>query len=134
MSSMTAVYGGPMEVICKHEASGATITTVAQPKEGPETGFSPTDLCAASLGMCAMTLMALMGERHNIDLTGLKIEIDKTMRSDPSAIGQIKIVFHMPEREYSEKDKARLERAINICPIHHTLAPEVEQIFEILWP
>lgn len=134
MAIMTAVYTGPLQVTCTHVESGAAITTEAPPKEGPEKGFSPTDLCAASLGMCAMTLMALMGERHNINLAGLRVEIDKTMKSDPSAIGSITLVFHMPPGEYSDKDKARLERAVKICPIHNTFAPEVEQIIDIRWP
>ena len=134
MGLLTATYSGPMRVTCRHEESGAEISTIAPAKDGTEQGFSPTDLCAASLGMCAMTLMALMGERHNIDLSGMKVDMEKTMGTDPSRISQIKITFHMPKREYSEKDRARLERAINICPIHSTLAPEVEQIFDIRWP
>lgn len=134
MATIKATYLGDLKVECEHVDSGAKIITDA-PKDnnGGGTLFSPTDLCAASLGACAMTIMGLMANRHNFDVTGTTLEIDKEMSADPRRIGKIKIIFHMPDRDYSEKEKAMIERAANSCPVHKSFAPEVEQVFDFRW-
>lgn len=130
---LTAKYLGDHKVECVH-SSGDSIITQAPCKDGSETAFSPTDLCAAALGNCALTIMSFLADRHNIDMSGATCEINKEMTADSSRIAKIKLVFHMPEREYSEKEKAILERAAEKCPIHKSLSPEIEQVFTYRWP
>lgn len=133
MSRMTARIVGRFEVECRHEDSGATIITKAPARDGTENDFSPTDICAASLANCALTLMAILAERHNIDIAGVRVDVSKEMASDPSRIGKIEVIFHMPAHPYTDKEKATLRRAAEICPIHKSLAPEVEQVMEFRW-
>lgn len=135
MALMTARYTGKLKVECRHEASGNTMVTEAPAPAGEtDKTFSPTDICAASLAACAMTLMGLMAERHHIDLSGLWLEINKSMGKDPSRIARIELIFHMPQGEYSDKEKAMLKRAVDICPVHKSFDPAMEQVFDFRWP
>lgn len=131
--ALTIKYLGDHKTECIHNESGHTIITQAPAKDGSEAAFSPTDLCAASLANCALTIMSFLADRHNLDITGAWAEVNKEMANNPSRISKIEIIFHMPDRSFSEKDKLLLERAAEKCPIHKSLAENLEQIFTYRW-
>lgn len=134
MPTVTARYLGNLRVECTHVASGKTIITDAPTdNHGRGEAFSPTDLCATALASCAMTIIGIYGQAHNVDVTGTEIEITKTMSADPRRIGRIDVVFHMPGRTYSAKEKTMIERAVRTCPVHLSLHPDVEQVFTLKW-
>lgn len=119
---------------CTHTQSGAKIVTDAPTdNHGKGEAFSPTDLCATSVAACAMTIMGIYAQEHGIDLAGTEIEITKAMSANPRRIASIDIVFHMPSRPFSEKEKTVLERAAHTCPVHMSLHPEVKQNFVFDW-
>lgn len=134
MAGITARYLGDLHVEYRHEDSGAVIATDA-PKDNNGLGeaFSPTDLCCAALGGCAMTIMGIYAKRHDLDLTGTTMEITKTMSANPRRVGKIEVIFSMPDREFSEKDKVSLERAMRTCPVHMSLHPDIEQVLTLKW-
>ncbi|MFR4038724.1 MAG: OsmC family protein [Butyricimonas faecalis] len=72
---------------------------------GKGEAFSPTDLCSTSLAACAMTIMGIYAKNNGIDLTGAEIEITKKMAAEPRRIAEIDVIFNMPAKGYSEKDK-----------------------------
>lgn len=131
--ALTVKYLGDHKVECVHNESGHAIMTQAPAKDGSEATFSPTDLCAASLANCALTIMSFLADRHNLDITGAWAEVNKTMETSPSRIGSIEIIFHMPARHFSEKDRQLLKRAAEMCPIHKSLAAELQQVFVYHW-
>ncbi len=135
MAAITAKYLGDIRVEASHEASGATLITDSPVDIGGKgRSFSPTDLCAASLGMCAMSMMAVYGKNHEIDVEGMGMEINKIMSQDaPRRIARIEITFTMPDRGYTEKQKLSLERAAKSCPVHNSLHPDTEQVFLFQW-
>ena len=134
MATVSAKYLGDLRVECLHNQSGTKIITDAPTdNQGKGEAFSPTDLCATALGACAMTIIGIYGKNHGVDVTGMEMEITKTMSSDPRRIGKIEVTFKMPDREYSAKDKAVIERCTQSCPVHHTLHPDVEQVFTFVW-
>ena len=100
---------------------------------GKGEAFSPTDLCATAVATCIMTIMGIYGQEHGVDVTGTEMEITKIMSANPRRIGKIEVVFKMPARPYSAKEKASLERCASSCPVHLSLHPEVEQVFTFLW-
>ena len=67
---------------------------------------SPTDLCCAALGACAMTIIGIWAEKRDVDVRGTRVEVNKTMAADPRRIGKIEVVFKMPARNYSDKEKS----------------------------
>jgi uncharacterized OsmC-like protein len=131
---ITAKYLGDLRVECVHQPSGTTIVTDAPvDNRGKGEAFSPTDLCATSLAACVMTIMGIYAREHGLDLAGTRIEIQKRMSAEPRRIGEIDVVFHMPPREFSAKEKTILERMARTCPVHLTLSEEVKQTFTFLW-
>ena len=134
MATISAKYLGDLRVECVHEQSGATLATDApRDNNGKGEAFSPTDLCATALASCAMTIIGIYGKHHNVDVTGATMEITKTMSANPRRIGKLEVVFNMPDRDYSEKEKAMIERAAHTCPVHLSLHPDVEQVFTFNW-
>ena len=134
MTTMSLKYCGDLRVECTHDESGATFMTDA-PKDnnGKGEAFSPTDLCANAVAACAMTIIGIYGRNHGVDVTGTTIEISKTMSANPRRIGKIEIIFNMPDRDFSEKEKTMIERAAHTCPVHLSLHPDVEQVFTFKW-
>jgi putative redox protein len=124
---MSARYIGNKQVEITHESSGAKIITAA-PKDnaGDGSSFSPTDLAASSLGACMMTVMAIFAERQDIDLTGMRCEIEKHMVTDPRRIGKIPVVMHLPS-SLSVVNREKLERVAHTCPVHHSLISEIDK-------
>ena len=80
MVKMKIVYEGQLRCVLTHEPSGSVIQTDA-PKDnmGKGEAFSPTDLVAAGLGSCMLTMMGMTAARHNIDLKGATVDVSKEM-------------------------------------------------------
>ena len=134
MATISATYLGDLRVECTHNQSGTKIITDAPvDNHGKGEAFSPTDLCATALGTCAMTIIGLYCQNHGVDVTGAKMEITKTMVTEPRRIGRVEVVFIKPDRPYSQKEKTVIERAAQTCPVHLSLHPDVDQIFSFIW-
>ncbi len=134
MATIKAKYIGGLRVECTHLASGTTIIT-DHPADGQSRseGFSPTDLCVTGLAACAMTIIGTYAQQHGIDVDGTEISITKTMRSGPRRIGRIDVVFDMPDRDYTDAQRSAIEHCIDVCPMHLSLHPDVEQVFTFNW-
>ena len=135
MVTVTAKYLGDLRVEATHNASGVSIISDAPLDNGGlGRGFSPTDLAASSLGMCAMTIMGLFAKNHAMDLAGMSMDITKTMSQDaPRRIVEIEILFTIPNRGFTEKQKQSVERAALTCPVHKSLHPDMNQKFTFNW-
>ena len=134
MATATGTYLGDLRVELRHEQSGATIVTDAPvDNHGKGEAFSPTDMVGAALGACAMTIIGIYAQAHNVDVSGMKMEVTKTMNADPRRIGRLEVTFIMPARAYSDKGKASIERAARTCPVHLSLHPDTEQVFTFVW-
>lgn len=134
MTIMTAKYLGDLRVECTHEQSGNVLITDAPlDNNGKGQAFSPTDLVATALAACATTLMGIYGQNHDCDITGTTVRVEKHMAKEPRRIGRIDVVFTMPDKEYSDKQKQGLERAARTCPVHKSLHPDMEQNFTFNW-
>ncbi|WP_346667252.1 OsmC family protein [uncultured Desulfovibrio sp.] len=134
MATATGTYLGDLRVELRHEQSGATIVTDAPvDNHGKGEAFSPTDMVGAALGACAMTIIGIYAQAHDVDVRGMKMEVTKTMSADPRRIGKLDVTFIMPPRAYSDKEKISIERAARTCPVHLSLHPDTEQVFTFVW-
>lgn len=134
MTTIRAVYLGDLQVECEHVQSGRKITTDAPvDNEGQGRSFSPTDLCAASLGACILTVIGIYAGKHGLDLRGTEVEITKKMAVAPRRIGEIDVVVHMPDLSYSDKDRLVLMRVARTCAVHNTLRHNVIQHIDFHW-
>ncbi len=134
MVTIRSEYKGNLRVESTHLQSNTTIITDAPTDNGGQgRAFSPTDLAATSLGTCALTIMGLYAEGHNLDIKGTTMEIEKIMGSSPRRIAAINITFTLPANGFSDKDKKALENAAHTCPVHKSLGADVEQKFDFVW-
>jgi uncharacterized OsmC-like protein len=124
----TVIYEGNLRTVCTHVKSGTVIETDAPPdNQGLGERFSPTDLVATALGTCMLTIMGIKARDMQVDLKGVKIEIEKIMKADPRRIGGINLTFHFPDTlQVDEKQKTILERAANTCPVIYSIHPDIE--------
>ena len=134
MPTIKETYLGDLRVECEHVASGTKIITDAPvDNQGKGEAFSPTDLCATALGACALTIMGIYARNHGLDITGATAEVTKHMNASPRRIGKVEVIFNMPAKGYSEKDKKALENSVHTCPVHLSLHADTEQVFTFNW-
>jgi uncharacterized OsmC-like protein len=128
MATIETTYLGNLRTEITHVQSGDKVLTDAPTdNNGLGAHIGPTDMVAAALGSCIMTIMAMSAERHGADLTGTRLVIDKTMATDPRRIGQIKVDIHFP-RDYDDRTKTILRNAADTCPVAKSLHPDLRQI------
>jgi len=124
----TVVYEDNLRTVCTHLRSGVSIETDAPTdNHGKGERFSPTDLVATALGSCMLTIMGMKSRDIDLDLNGVKIEIEKIMASEPRRISGINLTFHFPDDfTADEKQRTILERAAKTCPVIYSINPEIK--------
>ena len=123
----SVVYEGNLRTVATHLRSGTQIETDAPvDNQGKGERFSPSDLVATALGSCMMTIMGMKARDLDLDLTNVKIDVEKIMKGDPRRIGGINLTFHFPEGfSADEKQWVILERAAHTCPVVYIINPEI---------
>ena len=134
MTTISAIYTGQLRTQATHIASGNSIITDAPvDNNGRGEAFSPTDLVCSALGSCMLTIMGIVAERNQIDISGMDVQITKKMATDPRRISEVILDFKMPEREYSSKEKMMLENAALTCPVALSLHPDIKQTVSFIY-
>ena len=125
MSQSNIVYKDNLRTEAVHLSSGeAIITDAPVDNNGKGEAFSPTDLVAAALGSCMITIMGIAAQKHNIDISGTSASVKKIMGSNPRKIDEVVIDIIM-SNHLNENDRKRLERAALSCPVHKSLHPDL---------
>jgi putative redox protein len=115
-----------LDTVLIHGPSGATLRTTPPVDNGGDgSAFSPTDLCAASLGACAATTAALYAKRAGIPLESISFEVVKEMSATPRRIGTLTVVYRL-RTNASDEDYQKLVAAAKTCPVRRTLEATVE--------
>lgn len=129
------VYKGELRTEAVHLHSQSAIETDAPlDNQGKAERFSPSDLVATALGSCMLTIMGIKARDMQLDLTGVKIDIQKHMISDPRRIGGVDVTFHFPDHiQLDEKQKTILKNAALACPVAKSIHPDIEQRVEFNW-
>ena len=135
MVKIDIVYEGDLHCRLTHGPSGDEIQTDAPvDNAGRGEAFSPTDLLAASLGSCMMTIMGIAAKRQGVELKGTTIHVEKEMITAPvRRVGKITVVFTMCKGIPADKREV-LERAAHACPVHKSLHPDVETPITFNYP
>ncbi len=134
MVEITLRYAGELRCEAVHGPSGARLETDAPTdNHGRGEAFSPTDLCATSLGTCMMTIMGIVAQRDGLDLGGTTFVVRKHMTPDlPRRIAKIEITFDLPDGPNPDQ-RAELESAAKTCPVALSLHPEIEKVVIFNW-
>ena len=113
-------YAGNLKVSLTHGPSGTQISTAAPvDNNGDGSSFSPTDLVATALGSCIGTIMGIYAQRHEIDLTGMKIRVEKHMNAEPRRIGRLPVEVDVPVALDDRHRRAGMRNAS--CFLNHIL-------------
>lgn len=135
MVKIEMIYEGDLHCRLTHGPSGKEIVTDA-PKDNQGRGeaFSPTDLVAAALGSCLLTVIGIASRTQGINMKGATATVEKEMITTPfRRIGKITVNIHMPAGINIEK-RAILEAASHTCPVQRSLNAGVETPINIIYP
>ncbi|MBL4709989.1 MAG: OsmC family protein [Flavobacteriales bacterium] len=120
-------YVGGLRCQLNHEPSSNTINTDAPlDNQGQGETFSPTDLVAAALGSCMLTIIAIKAKARKIEINQPKLSIEKHMNSAPRKIERVKITIEF-DTVLSEENRKYLEAEAKKCPVALSLNAELTQ-------
>jgi uncharacterized OsmC-like protein len=127
MVEITVRYEGDLRCTAKHGPSGTTLLTDAPvDNHGKGEAFSPTDLLAAALPACMMTIMGIVAAREGIDLRGMTATTTKVMSTDaPRRIASLHTIITLPIAA-DHPHRGKLEQAVHTCPVHKSLRESIE--------
>ena len=125
-------YLGDLRVRAIHGPSGTELITDAPvDNQGQGRSFSPTDLAATSVATCILTIMGIHARQMNVDLKGMKVEVEKHMSTNPPRrIVRLDLVISMPST-VKEEYRARLMRAADACPVKQSFREDT--MIECRW-
>lgn len=133
MVQTDVVYQGGLRTQARHAPSGATILTDAPvDNRGQGQAFSPTDLVAAALGSCVLTLMGITALDRGRELGEARVQVQKLMKAEPTRhIGRLRVQISVPG-DWSAEERMALEASARGCPVVASLGPstQVEMSFE----
>ncbi|MCE2882102.1 MAG: OsmC family protein [Planctomycetaceae bacterium] len=134
MVEIRSKYVGSLRCEAVHGPSGRTLVTDAPvDNHGKGESFSPTDLVATAFGTCMMTIMAIYGERHGLDLSGMTVRTVKEMSKEPPRrIASLRTVIEVP-LPADHAQRTALENAAHACPVHKSLHPDIDAAIEFVW-
>lgn len=135
MTKIKTIYKGNLHCEAEHLDSGVKIMTSA-PKDNQGEGdcFSPTDLFAASLGCCMLTIMGIAARTHGFSVDGTEITTEKVMASGPRRVAELHLQIRFPkDAGYTDKQKAIIENAAHTCPVGNSLSPDLKEVIEFIY-
>ncbi|MDR1898019.1 MAG: OsmC family protein [Prevotellaceae bacterium] len=128
METLRTVYLSELRTNVEHLQSGSLITTDAPTdNQGQGEFFSPTDLLAASLGCCMLTIMGIAANAHGFNIDGASAKTTKVMGTNPRRVVEIIIELTFPHNNYSEKERKILALSAKECPVAQSLHPDLKQ-------
>jgi putative redox protein len=134
MVSIHMEYLGDLHCKVVHGPSGTVLTTDA-PKDNQGRGesFSPTDLVAAALGSCILSVMGIMARSIALDISGTTATVEKEMANAPvRKIQALFVKIHVPH-QLTPENLRRLVRAAHTCPVHKGMHPDIRMPIDFTW-
>lgn len=129
-------YHGNLRCVARRPAKDQSLVVdVPVSSGGLDETMSPTDLVAAALGACILSIVGAVGQRRGLDLTGMSARVTKEMAAAPlRRIGRMTVAVMIPQgAAVSAEDRQRLATAVQRCPVKHSLHPEIEVGVELVY-
>ncbi|MCX5785861.1 MAG: OsmC family protein [Elusimicrobia bacterium] len=123
---ITASYIGDDKVELTHGPSGTNlITDLPVDNGGRGRTFSPTDLAAASMASCVLTIMSRVAAREGIKFEGASFEIEKHMQENPRRIAKLTGAITLPAG-LKPAQREKLLACVKACPVSRSLHPDIK--------
>jgi uncharacterized OsmC-like protein len=127
MATIETKYLGTLRTEMTHVKSGTIVLTDAPiDNKGKGEVFSPTDLVAAALGSCMLSIMGIAANEHKFSIDGATASITKIMASDPRRIAEIIVDLDFPG-SFTDKQKKIIKIISETCPVALSLHPDLKQ-------
>ncbi|MEP3480010.1 MAG: OsmC family protein [Fuerstiella sp.] len=135
MVEINVTYEGQLRCKAVHGPSKCELSTDAPvDNQGRGESFSPTDLVATALASCVSTIMGIYAQKHQIDLTGMHLHVEKHMSAEPPRrIARLPVTITVPIALDDAHRKA-LEAAAGHCPVHQSLHPDIDAPLTFIYP
>ena len=88
---------------------------------GSDSGPTPLELLGASLGSCIAYYVHQFLHIRGLKADGIRVAVSHTRERNPSRIESFSVDVELPE-DVPERYMPLLERVIDSCPAHNTLA------------
>jgi len=89
-----------------------------------EKAASPMDVLSASVASCVATVIGVVASDVGVDVTGLTVDVEKTMQQRPTRVKSLSITVKCPVALSAAQRKA-LESAAKRCPVKQSLHPDI---------
>jgi uncharacterized OsmC-like protein len=100
-------------------------TDAPKDNNGEGRAHSPTDLFCVSLASCMLTMIGIKTKSLDFDPSGTRVEIHKTMDSNPRKIKQIDIYFQWNQKIQDNKLRELLTQTALNCPVSLSINPDI---------
>ena len=133
MSKISLEYNGDLRNSLIHLESKTEILTDA-PKDnnGKGESFSPTDLVAASLAACMVTVINISDLNGVFGIETCSAEVEKTMQRTPRRISEIVVTLKIKTVvELSPQKKKNIYDIAKNCPVALSLSNQTNQNISI---
>jgi len=133
MTDVQITYDSLQHCTALKESRAKTVSMDC-PYTGKGEEFSPTNLVEAALGGCMLIAMGTIAMRHELDLSGARIDVDISATDKPvMRFSEVDIEVNMPAG-LSERQRAMLERAADGCPIKHSFGSDIPVRVKFSYP
>jgi len=133
MTDVQTTYDSLQHCTALKESRAKTVSMDC-PYTGKGEEFSPTNLVEAALGGCMLIAMGTIAMRHELDLSGARIDVDISATDKPvMRFSEVDIEVNMPAG-LSERQRAMLERAADGCPIKHSFGSDIPVRVKFSYP
>ena len=119
-------YAGDLRCILTHQTGEKIQTDAPLDNHGKGEAFSPTDLVAAALGACMITILAIRAKSKNIEVGNPTFSIEKKMLALPRRVNEIAIEISI-SKSLTENEKIYLETEAKSCPVALSLSADIIQ-------
>lgn len=134
MHQMEVEYLGGLRTKAIHLDSKNEITNDApKDNQGKGEAFSPTDMLCTSLATCMLTTAAIRVKYPGVDLSGVKIQVEKKMQASPRKVAEIVLRFDWQglDRRIPPEHLEEVKEACRTCPVALSLDPQV--VKTLIW-
>lgn len=123
MSTLKLTYDGNQHATALREPHHNSVA-IDCPMTAKGDEFSPGNLLGISVAGCMLLSMGAVAQRDHLDLSGAVIDIKLTETDKPFPhVDTITMIFDIP-RDFSARDRQKLERAAGLCPIKASFRDE----------
>lgn len=113
-----------------HIRSHRIVTDQSERGGGIDSGPSPVELLATSLGSCIAFYVQQFCAARNLPYEGMRVEVELRSAKAPPRVEQFIVRVIMPD-EIPDHYAQLLKRVAETCPVHNTLSPGSNVTIEI---